>query len=262
MNFSDIVSPASLGSSRRAAVASAASSPLARKHAATADVRAASPVAFTLIELLTVIAIIGILAAIIVPVVGKVRETAAKAACASNLRQLALGTTTYANENKGLLLARPPNYPHAFPLSVWNDIRPYFGNPPKDKLMICPGPLRTWRNGESANYGPTGTFITYSYYGNTALSPEVKAEFGITAGQLTQLNKLPDRFTIWSCLTARTSDGRFHGHGDPDVEASSVASLKGQNAARSDGSVHWVKGESLILYQKGTGVDSYGPKRE
>lgn len=43
---------------------------------------------FSLIELLTVIAILGILAAIIIPTVGKARETAQRAVDASNLREL------------------------------------------------------------------------------------------------------------------------------------------------------------------------------
>jgi general secretion pathway protein G len=58
---------------------------------------------FTLIELLTVIAIIGILAAIIIPTVGKVRDSAKKSQCASNLRQIGMAMTLYAGENKGLL---------------------------------------------------------------------------------------------------------------------------------------------------------------
>lgn len=58
---------------------------------------------FTLIELLTVIAIIGILAAIIIPTVGKVRESAKKSQCASNLRQVGMAMTLYAGENKGFL---------------------------------------------------------------------------------------------------------------------------------------------------------------
>lgn len=54
---------------------------------------------FTLIELLTVIAIIGILAAILIPVVGKVRETARTATCGSNLRQWHNAWLLYANDN-------------------------------------------------------------------------------------------------------------------------------------------------------------------
>ncbi|AHF89123.1 N-terminal cleavage protein [Opitutaceae bacterium TAV5] len=58
--------------------------------------------AFTLIELLTVIAIIGILAAIIIPTVGKVRETARAAQCLSNIRQIAMALNLYADDNKDL----------------------------------------------------------------------------------------------------------------------------------------------------------------
>lgn len=54
---------------------------------------------FTLIELLTVIAIIGILAAILIPVVGKVRESARGAGCRSNLRQLHLAARLYLEDN-------------------------------------------------------------------------------------------------------------------------------------------------------------------
>lgn len=55
--------------------------------------------AFTLIELLTVIAIIGILAAILIPVVGSVRESARGAACASNVRQMLTGLHLFAEEH-------------------------------------------------------------------------------------------------------------------------------------------------------------------
>lgn len=44
---------------------------------------------FTLIELLTVIAIIGILAAILIPVASRVRESAYRTQCATNVRSLA-----------------------------------------------------------------------------------------------------------------------------------------------------------------------------
>ncbi|EIP99390.1 prepilin-type N-terminal cleavage/methylation domain-containing protein [Opitutaceae bacterium TAV1] len=59
--------------------------------------------AFTLIELLTVIAIIGILAAIIIPTVGTVRNKARAVQCISNLRQMHAGIMLYANDHKDQL---------------------------------------------------------------------------------------------------------------------------------------------------------------
>lgn len=50
---------------------------------------------FTLVELLTVIAIIGILAAILIPTVGSVMDNARKSAAASNIRQIGAGYNIY-----------------------------------------------------------------------------------------------------------------------------------------------------------------------
>lgn len=65
--------------------------------------------AFTLIELLTVIAIISILSAILIPVVGQVRESAKRAVCSSNLRQIGLAVQLYANEHDGRLPVMDPS---------------------------------------------------------------------------------------------------------------------------------------------------------
>lgn len=54
--------------------------------------------AFTLIELLVVIAIIAILAAILFPVFGRARENARRSSCQSNLKQIALAVTQYAQD--------------------------------------------------------------------------------------------------------------------------------------------------------------------
>jgi prepilin-type N-terminal cleavage/methylation domain-containing protein/prepilin-type processing-associated H-X9-DG protein len=58
--------------------------------------------AFTLVELLTVVAIIGILAAILIPLVGSVRESARASACVSNLRQISGAIQLFVSDNKGL----------------------------------------------------------------------------------------------------------------------------------------------------------------
>lgn len=54
---------------------------------------------FTLIELLVVIAIIAILAAILFPVFASARESARRAACINNLRQLSLAHRMYSDDN-------------------------------------------------------------------------------------------------------------------------------------------------------------------
>ncbi len=57
---------------------------------------------FTLIELLVVIAIIAILAAILFPVFAKARAKAREIACVSNLRQLGMSISMYAEDSDGL----------------------------------------------------------------------------------------------------------------------------------------------------------------
>jgi len=54
--------------------------------------------AFTLIEILVVLAIIGILAAILFPVFARAREKARSVSCASNLKQIGLGIVLYTQD--------------------------------------------------------------------------------------------------------------------------------------------------------------------
>ncbi|AHF90169.1 hypothetical protein OPIT5_07960 [Opitutaceae bacterium TAV5] len=108
--------------------------------------------AFTLVELLTVIAIIGILAAITIPVTGRVRESVRTASCASNLRQIAAAGILYGHDNRDLL----PGYywfrpDPGKPGGQSGGIASYLGldayDPTKDQhdtIMTCPTAQKVW----------------------------------------------------------------------------------------------------------------------
>ena len=62
--------------------------------------RAGSHHGFTLVELLVVIATIGILLALLLPGIQAVRESARRTSCASNLRQIGLGICSYVSRKR------------------------------------------------------------------------------------------------------------------------------------------------------------------
>jgi len=57
--------------------------------------------AFTLIEMLMVIAVIALIAAMLLPALSKAKQSGRRTACASNLRQLSVALSIYTGENEG-----------------------------------------------------------------------------------------------------------------------------------------------------------------
>jgi prepilin-type N-terminal cleavage/methylation domain-containing protein/prepilin-type processing-associated H-X9-DG protein len=100
-------------------------------------------VGFTLVELLVVVGIVGLLIAILLPVVGKAREAANRAKCLSNVRQLAAAVIGYMAENRHTLPEAIPSNDHyagygpqARGLPAWTPLPP--GTPQPEAAYVIP----------------------------------------------------------------------------------------------------------------------------
>jgi prepilin-type N-terminal cleavage/methylation domain-containing protein/prepilin-type processing-associated H-X9-DG protein len=133
------------------------------------------PQGFTLLEVLVVVAIIALLAAVLVPALGRARVQARRTACTSNLHQIAVAWHQYLDANAGRFFQiTNANYNYG---GIQGSGDPQFGS---DPLQPIPKPLNTHlrlkpiiREGGTVFLCPADTGgdvekpTIYSYYGTS-----------------------------------------------------------------------------------------------
>ncbi len=131
--------------------------------------------AFTLVELLIVIAIIAVLAAIILAVLPQAREMARRAACVSNSRQLVAAARMYADDHDRRFVpaltrgAPPPSRGYTWCVLL----QPYIEN---EDILVCPNDPEPTATAQS-------TCLPHSYGVNYRLT--YNTAFGWSPGALT-----------------------------------------------------------------------------
>ncbi len=206
---------------------------------------------FTLIELLVVIAIIAILAAILFPVFARARENARKSTCQSNLKQMGLGFSMYAQDyDEKLFGARGHR-------NGWSGaIDPYVKN---TKIYECPSyPTSRYYGRDPA---PTGCgsltcsnmysmrFAGYTY-SNTLPAPQTSGSLCVSYAAtvaLASMEKPSERILVYdgSCahgvVTAVPTEATMAPVTTNSPRIDGVRHSEGYNACFYDGHVKWLK---------------------
>jgi prepilin-type N-terminal cleavage/methylation domain-containing protein/prepilin-type processing-associated H-X9-DG protein len=140
---------------------------------------------FTLVELLTVIAVLAVLVAILFPVVGGLVEKARLTQCQSNLRQIAAGVHGYIADNSGKYpLARSYTEPGTgWEGPFWTDqIEPYTDSESAQRLK------HQGRTGESIFYCPSSPLhhgiSDYGINPNVVIHPDGNNARGLPAAKV------------------------------------------------------------------------------
>jgi len=216
--------------------------------------------AFTLIELLIVIAIIALLAAILFPVFGRARENARRSACQSNLKQWGLAFMQYNQDYderfppmgyEGLSVITVPN-------RWYNAIAAYTKS---TGIQACPSDASAMNNVNlpDANNNPVGRFSYLAndflgganYTGGTppvSYSPKTLASINAPAENLLMIEGIraygiPYWAEDFGCFItgARVDGAACTQITDASQRASLPRHFEGANALFSDGHVKWQK---------------------
>ena len=149
---------------------------------------------FTLIELLVVMVIIGVLAAMLMPVLSTARGYANSSKCQENLRQIGIGLTLCTNENNNLL----PNSAYGNGGAATNNGAIYkwmdaiFPYAPTEKIFVCPSDVggkytyaKNLVGGQtSTNYGSYGLNGSYGAAGDAQTPPRSSSVYSVNRMQL------------------------------------------------------------------------------
>lgn len=223
--------------------------------------------AFTLIELLVVIGCVLVLLALLLPLVGTIRELALRTSCASQVRQIGLSLMSYANDYEGQLPRATADWNEPYMTrhmylnnpSLTGMIVPYCDNM---RIFTCTSYRMSTTIDQEEDDAGTGLhcgWMTYCYFPGRAFPAFVPGEpVPIRISQLGSWVILQDNLFDWSqfsnCSWNHPRLGNLyagtatHDPGFSFYSNSVFSASCGANLLWGDGHVEWHKISSLKLF--------------
>ena len=228
-----------------------------------------NPGAFTLIELLTVIAVIGILAGLVMPGIARTQESARRTACRNNLKQIIMAALMYADDDSGSALTGTYSdsdddlnglYPYVRNLKSFSCpsgrqlIRgnEYMEHPLTQKIILRDlYDIAEKRGGFGSGYEPfgfmnfTGSETTeFEFDGLRFRTPGIKKTLKTIDNRVRQSGALGLKGTVTSPSEIWLVVDQDSGGGDQGIQnfpdSNDNHGAAGSNVSRCDGSVVWV----------------------
>ncbi len=233
---------------------------------ASFSARSGSERAFTLTELMVILAVVAVLGGLLFPALAATHDRSNRALCQYNLRQIAVAATQYAGENNDYIFPAAANlYPLQFDLSksTQSQIAKVGITTNAGGIWTCPNrPILPLMAGSQL-------IIGYQYYGG--ITNWINTAGDYPSHSPIKLSQSKPYWMLAADVVAQPDGINWHGPGDPGAtngwaylpahHTADTMVPQGGNEVFCDGSVQWIDLHKMYMLHTWADPSTGGPMR-